>query len=424
MRTRLSTIARGSLLSICATQLLTFGCASEDPAAMQGWTAGPAMGMAGSAAVTTQTPATAAPSMSAATPGAMMTPPPAAMAPASMPGVAEVPMGAMGAAAMPPAAVEECKYRRKNVKALTMQERSEFVAAVLKLKEMPSPYDATMNWYDQFVYWHIALQICDPNSTAPMMMGHGAPMFLPWHRQHLLLFDQALDMVTEAPIATPYWDWTDRDSPSIIFTEDFMGGDGVTAMNGAVMSGPFRADAFVIKIDPPGLSGGGSPFIQRIMGSPESLPTPAEVEAALQVPLYDVAPWTLSSDPMMSFRSRLEGNGGGFAIGGGGESCPASGVMPLPIGGMALHNRVHVWVNGSLLTAASPNDPVFFLHHNNVDRIWAQWQDIHGIDSYVPKNGEFPANNVDDPMMPFDHDGMVVTAADVADNKKLGVCFE
>ena len=25
--------------------------------------------------------------------------------------------------------------------------------------------------------------------------------------------------------------------------------------------------------------------------------------------------------------------------------------------------------------AFSPNDPVFWLHHANVDRIWAQWQD-------------------------------------------------
>jgi tyrosinase len=160
------------------------------------------------------------------------------------------------------------------------------------------------------------------------------------------------------------------------------------------------------------------------LGSPQRLPTPDEVTAALQVPTYDTAPWDLSSDPMKSFRSRLEGNGGGFAIGGGGSGCPSNGVMPLPIGGMALHNAIHVWVNGTLLTAASPNDPVFWLHHGNVDRIWVKWQEMHGTDTYVPKNQEFPANNVDDPMMPFDRVGIMVTAADVADTMKIGVCYE
>jgi tyrosinase len=28
-----------------------------------------------------------------------------------------------------------------------------------------------------------------------------------------------------------------------------------------------------------------------------------------------------------------------------------------------------------MLTNTSPNDPVFFLHHSNIDRIWAEWQD-------------------------------------------------
>jgi tyrosinase len=423
MTQRISTIARHSVLSLFALHLV-LGCASEDPLAPPVPAPAPAMGVAGaSAAMSPVAPMTAAPvtQAPAAVPDASGQTPGTPMAP---PAVIDPPMGAMGMAAAPMGTVPECKYKRRNVKTLTMQERAEYVAAILKLKEMPSPYDPSMNWYDQFVYWHIKLQMCDPNSTEPMMMGHGAPAFLPWHRQHLLLFDQALDMVSETAVSIPYWDWTDRDAPGVIFTDDFMGGDGDFGNNNAVMTGPFRKDAFVIKIDPPGLSGGGSPAVQRILGRPERLPTQAEIDDALQVPLYDTAPWTLASDPMMSFRSRLEGNGGGFAIGGGGESCPASGVMPLPIGGMALHNAIHVWVNGSLLTAASPNDPVFFQHHNNVDRIWDQWQQIHGIDTYVPKNGEFPANNVDDPMMPFMDDSMHVTPADVADSKKLGVCYE
>jgi tyrosinase len=50
----------------------------------------------------------------------------------------------------------------------------------------------------------------------------------------------------------------------------------------------------------------------------------------------------------------------------------------------AMHNRVHVWVGGDMSPASSPNDPVFFLNHCNVDRLWADWQQNHGNASYLP----------------------------------------
>jgi len=42
-----------------------------------------------------------------------------------------------------------------------------------------------------------------------------------------------------------------------------------------------------------------------------------------------------------------------------------------------LHDRVHVAVGGNMDTSASPSDPVFFLHHANIDRLWYQWQQAH-----------------------------------------------
>jgi hypothetical protein len=40
------------------------------------------------------------------------------------------------------------------------------------------------------------------------------------------------------------------------------------------------------------------------------------------------------------------------------------------------HNTVHMWVGGNTMPypMQSPNDPMFWLHHANVDRIWAEWQ--------------------------------------------------
>jgi tyrosinase len=48
------------------------------------------------------------------------------------------------------------------------------------------------------------------------------------------------------------------------------------------------------------------------------------------------------------------------------------------------HNDVHRAVGGEMETAASPADPIFWLHHANVDRLWAQWQSKPGHGN--PKN--------------------------------------
>jgi tyrosinase len=43
-----------------------------------------------------------------------------------------------------------------------------------------------------------------------------------------------------------------------------------------------------------------------------------------------------------------------------------------------LHNGVHTWVGGPMIDIMiSPADPLFWLHHGNVDRIWSMWQTVH-----------------------------------------------
>ncbi len=83
---------------------------------------------------------------------------------------------------------------RKDVKALTAQERRDFVDAVLKLKTVPSPYKRGLSYYDQFVDWHVRLGRCDPGDPLlrDVQLGHGGPIFLPWHRQFVLLLERAL----------------------------------------------------------------------------------------------------------------------------------------------------------------------------------------------------------------------------------------
>ncbi|HYK43735.1 MAG TPA: tyrosinase family protein [Parafilimonas sp.] len=42
-----------------------------------------------------------------------------------------------------------------------------------------------------------------------------------------------------------------------------------------------------------------------------------------------------------------------------------------PING--IHGGVHIWVGGTMGTYDSPADPVFWLHHANLDRLWWMW---------------------------------------------------
>jgi tyrosinase len=51
--------------------------------------------------------------------------------------------------------------------------------------------------------------------------------------------------------------------------------------------------------------------------------------------------------------------------------------------------------------AHSPNDPVFFLHHCNIDRIWEGWMRDHGR-VYLPDmtaSKEFKGHRIDDPIV-------------------------
>ncbi len=49
----------------------------------------------------------------------------------------------------------------------------------------------------------------------------------------------------------------------------------------------------------------------------------------------------------------------------------------------------------------SPNDPVFFLHHCNVDRIWSRWEQEHLASTYMPQTGGPTGHNWGDLMYPW-----------------------
>ncbi len=54
------------------------------------------------------------------------------------------------------------------------------------------------------------------------------------------------------------------------------------------------------------------------------------------------------------------------------------------------HRLVHIIIAGHMGTNWSPADPLFYLHHSNVDRIWAMWQDYWDHDTIHPDNYTAP----------------------------------
>jgi tyrosinase len=200
------------------------------------------------------------------------------------------------------------------------------------------------NEYDKYVDMH----------QGGMSHGHGGPAFFPWHREYLRRFEDELQAI-DSSVNLPYWDWTVENlnsagTESLIWRDDLMGGPGDPG-NGFAISGPFsgpewnlRRRAFNIFQSP---GGGGS-----IASS-------------------------MSSNNYTTFRA-IEGPHGG----------------------------AHVWVGGNVGNAATaPQDPVFWLIHANVDRLWAEWTQQHqgsaGWVQYAPSSGGPLGHNLNDSMWPW-----------------------
>ncbi|MER7759733.1 tyrosinase family protein [Streptomyces sp. NPDC097619] len=245
-------------------------------------------------------------------------------------------------------------YTRQNQKNLTAAQRKRFVAAVLELKR-----DGT---YDRFVRTHDRYFV--PDDDDGLRVGHMSPSFFPWHRRYLLDFEEALRAV-DPTVSVPYWDWTtDRSPADPLWGEDFMGGTG-QGPERKVATGPFAhaSGNWPITV---GIT--EAPFLTRNLGRPHNpitLPTAAELQTALDDPVYDMSPWD-STASAGGFRNKLEG-----------WAAPRSERW-------RNHNKVHQWIGGHMTGGTAPNDPVFWLHHAFVDLIWDRWQARHPGSGYLP----------------------------------------
>jgi tyrosinase len=301
---------------------------------------------------------------------------------------------------------------RKNIRSLTPDDRKAFVNALLNLK--------AEGRYDKYVHWHHQVMQptilpFEPYDANYRNGAHRGPAFLPWHREFLLQLETELRSI-DASVSIPYWDWTeDPNNPaeSVMWADDFMGGDGVEADQWRVATGPFAHKKGQWPVPDYSEEGLPGPGLKRSFGQfLPTLPTPADLQLALREGFYDTPPYN-PSPFTIGFRNRLEG----FVT--------QRGDSRVATPGSQLHNRVHVWVGGNMLLMTSPDDPVFFLHHCFIDKVWADWQDLQrrsnpdAAPHYAPLRDGPPGHNIDDQIKPWRR-----TIRDVLDIERLGYTYE
>ena len=298
---------------------------------------------------------------------------------------------------------------RKNAASLLPQEWQRLLRAFISLKHT-FPAGSNVSIYDQFVAIHQAVTRLTGAQTVDG--AHRRPAFLPWHREYLKRMEQALQSV-DPQVTIPYWNWgLGSDAETIqLFNDARMGPMGSGGASGReIMSGYFALapNAF----NPlgwsihPALRPLAGPGMQRnAFLDISSAPWPIDtgINSILILPDYDL------------FRPALE---------------------------QPPHNIIHGRMGGHMAAMTSPNDPIFFLHHAQVDHLWARWQRTHpGSDNYNPLRRGGRGHQLLDNMWPWDAGASQTTAnvgallpsfpatdtvrpVDVLDHRDLGYCYD
>ena len=215
---------------------------------------------------------------------------------------------------------------RKNAETLTADERNRFLNALAKLNS------AVFNNYECHQEAHVL----------GWSQAHGFPAFLTWHRAFLLRLERELQAI-DPSVALPYWKFDDA-APNV-FHPDFMG-DTPTGQTAANFSAGNPLFTWTIN----SLSG-----IERLPSYPSTSPAP----------VYDEITTLALGTDYSGFRT-MEWNP---------------------------HNPSHTstgtagtWLGGQ----NSVRDPLFFLLHCNVDRLWAKWQFAYALNSPTDPNAYSP----------------------------------
>jgi len=206
---------------------------------------------------------------------------------------------------------------RKDAETLTTTERDAFLLALAKLNDQGQGLFQTYR---------------DVHRSGTLNESHGFDGFLPWHRAYLLDLERELQNI-DPSVALHYWRW-DRPAPRLL-SADYMGApDPASGFARFSPANPLR----LWSID--GRQGVDRlPFFDVInSGAHNQLGQPPRPDLVV----------TGFTGPYGQLRPQFEANP---------------------------HGRAHVSFSGDISSPpTAPRDPMFFLLHCNVDRLWAKWQ--------------------------------------------------
>ncbi|HEX8275892.1 MAG TPA: tyrosinase family protein [Longimicrobiaceae bacterium] len=207
---------------------------------------------------------------------------------------------------------------RKNANTLTAAERDRFVSAFAKLNNQG---------LGRFVDFR------DMHTAQSHRQAHGLPAFLPWHRAYLLDLERELQAI-DPGVALHYWRF-DQPAPKV-FAADFM---GVSDNIGTVR------------------------FSNT---NPLQFWTTDGVQGVNRRPLFA----TSAAPPGLRDEAGTLAIGSRYAV-----FRPEMEFDP--------HGLAHTSFGGAISSVpTAARDPLFFLLHSNVDRLWAKWQ--RGVGRFDP----------------------------------------
>ncbi|KAF2795028.1 Di-copper centre-containing protein, partial [Melanomma pulvis-pyrius CBS 109.77] len=310
---------------------------------------------------------------------------------------------------------------RKEWRSLSANDRKKYISAVKclishKSQADPKKVPGARNRLDDFVASHLIEQ--------PKIHFNGH-MFA-WHRHFTWSYEQALRNECGWTGAQPYWDWT-LDAGNILASPVFDGSPTSMGSNGEfIPHGTLHFEGFGLTVDLPPGSGGGclkhGPFSDLIVNiganqtlappdatiAPESTAVNNQTTTGLEYNPHcltrDLAPdvwanqlgvpyveYLMRATNVNHLEKRIDGLDG-----------TQPDVQP------RMHSAGHFVVGGQNNDPfAAPGDPMFFLVHSQLDRMYTIWQ---GQD---PENREHQVGGTTEPV---DLDG---TGPKVTPNDKL-----
>ncbi|KAF8684695.1 Di-copper centre-containing protein [Rhizoctonia solani] len=251
-------------------------------------------------------------------------------------------------------------YTRKEWRELSTTEQTQFITALKCLGELPHSTLVPTNYtagivsvnpsssrYDDFVYAHMDTNVKD----------HFTGLFLPWHRWYLTAFEKELRTQCDYTGYLPYWDWS-LDSGNVVASPVFSSSTTTGFGSFGVAPGYQVTD-------------GAFATVQRAYPTPHVIARNFKAKPFEEqvFPFEFTTPDLLAADTFTPAKITeiVNGFSGDFI----GFAAHMDGVRA-----QGMHNAAHLMTRPGDLSnpSHSPNDPLFFLHHANLDRIWDKWQ--------------------------------------------------